>query len=103
MMFVVGWGMIAMAATSNTIIQLTVPDVLRGRVMSVHTTVFAGSTPFGGLFSGSLAAFAGAPWALAAGGVIALLAALVGYLRLPGRAPLRSTLPALPGRVARRR
>jgi MFS family permease len=103
MMFIVGWGMIAMAATANTIIQLTVPDVLRGRVMSVHTTVFAGSTPFGGLFSGSLAAFAGAPWALAAGGVMALLAAIVGYLRLPDRAPLRSSLPGLSGREARRR
>jgi MFS family permease len=103
MMFLVGWGMIAMAATMNTIIQLTVPDALRGRVMSVHTTVFAGSTPFGGLFSGTLAALAGAPWALAAGGVMALLAALVGYLRLPDRAPLRSTWAAVSGREANRR
>ncbi|MEP7158299.1 MAG: MFS transporter [Chloroflexota bacterium] len=103
MMFVVGWGMIAMAATMNTIIQLTVPDQLRGRVMSVHTTVFAGSTPFGGLFSGSLAAFAGAPWALAVGGVMALLAALVGYLRLPDRAPLRTSLSGLGRGEARNR
>ena len=28
-MFVIGWGTISMAATCNTIIQLTVPDVLR--------------------------------------------------------------------------
>ena len=88
LMFVAGWGTIAMAATSNTIIQLTVPDALRGRVMSVHTTVFAGSTPFGGIFAGGLAALAGAPVALAAGGVIALLAAAGGYLRLPDHARL---------------
>ena len=43
LMFVVGWGLIAMAATTNTIIQVTTPDELRGRVMSVYTTVFAGT------------------------------------------------------------
>jgi predicted MFS family arabinose efflux permease len=84
LMFVAGWGVIAMAATTNTIIQLTVPDVLRGRVMSVYTTVFAGSVPLGGLFAGSVAAAAGVPAALAVGGVLALLAAGVAALRLPG-------------------
>lgn len=74
LMFVVGWGVIAMAATINTTIQLSAPDVLRGRVMSVYTTVFAGSVPFGGLFSGALAAGWGVQTALAVGGVIALLA-----------------------------
>ena len=102
LMFVAGWGTIAMAATANTIIQLTVPDVLRGRVMSVHTTVFAGSTPFGGIFAGSVAGLAGASMALAAGGVIALLAAAGGYLRLPGRAPM-GPLTALSRRHARNR
>ena len=38
----VGLGAITMAATANTTIQLAVPDHLRGRVMSVYTTVFAG-------------------------------------------------------------
>ena len=58
-MFVVGWGLIAMAATTNTIIQLTTPDELRGRVMSVYTTVFAGTTPFGAVATGLIAARAG--------------------------------------------
>jgi len=84
LMFVAGWGLIAMAATTNTIIQLAVPDVLRGRVMSVYTTVFAGSSPFGGLFAGTVAAAAGAPAALALGGAIALLVAILAFLRLPG-------------------
>jgi predicted MFS family arabinose efflux permease len=74
LMFVAGWGVIAMAATINTTIQLAAPDVLRGRVMSVYTTVFAGSVPFGGLFSGALAAGWGVQAALAVGGLIALLA-----------------------------
>jgi hypothetical protein len=52
-----------------------VPDVLRGRVMSVYTTVFAGSAPFGGLISGSVATVFGVAAALALAGVVALLTA----------------------------
>jgi hypothetical protein len=90
-MFLAGWGTISMAATCNTLIQLSVPDVLRGRVASVYTTVFAGSTPFGGLFSGIAAAFGGPPLALVLGGSIAVGAAVVGYFRMPGgsRGPIR--------------
>lgn len=94
LMLVLGWGVIAMAATTNTLIQLTVPDALRGRVMSVYTTVFAGSTPIGGLFAGTLAATAGVGVALIVGGALALLTALVASWRVPGagrrsRDPLR--------------
>ena len=84
LMFVVGWGVIAMAATCNTLIQLDVPDVLRGRVASVYTTVFAGSTPFGGLFSGTVAALGGTAAPLIIGGAVAFLAAGLGFLRIPG-------------------
>lgn len=89
LMFLAGWGTISMAATANTIIQLTVPDVLRGRVMSVYTTVFAGSTPFGGIFSGGVAAFGGTAAALSLGGLIAVGAALVAFMRLPERSDMR--------------
>jgi MFS family permease len=88
LMFMAGWGTISIAATCNTIIQLTVPDILRGRVMSVYTTVFAGVTPFGALFAGTVASAGGAPTALLAGGVIAVLAAVVGLALLPGGARL---------------
>jgi MFS family permease len=84
LMFLAGWGTISMAATCNTLIQLSVPDVLRGRVASVYTTVFAGSTPFGGLFSGALAAIGGPPAALIVGGGIAVGAAVVGFFKAPG-------------------
>ena len=53
-----------MAANGNTLIQTTVPDELRGRVISVYTTVFAGSTPIGALFAGALASRWGAVAAL---------------------------------------
>jgi MFS family permease len=90
LMFVIGWGTISMAATCNTIIQLNVPDILRGRVMSVYTTLFAGTTPIGGLFSGAVAAAAGVGAMLGIGGLVAVGAAAVGYFRMPARPELRS-------------
>jgi MFS family permease len=102
LMFLAGWGTISMAATCNTIIQLTVPDALRGRVMSVYTTVFAGSVPLGGIFAGGVAAMAGVPVALAAGGVIALLAAATGFMRMPGGS-LLAQMPAFTRRRVRHR
>jgi len=89
LMFIIGWGTISMAATCNTIIQLNVPDVLRGRVMSVYTTLFAGTTPIGGLFSGAVAATAGVAAAFGIGGIVAVGASAVGYLRMPNRPELR--------------
>ena len=80
---IVGFGGIAMAATANTTIQLAVPDELRGRVMSVYTTVFAGSTPVGGLLVGSIASRYGVQASLVVGGVGSLLAGLtaIAWLR----------------------
>jgi len=86
LMFVAGAGAISMMATANTVIQLEVPDELRGRVMSVYLTVFAGTNPIGGVAFGAIAANAGAPAAIGIGGAISVAAALVGvvwYRRLP--------------------
>jgi MFS family permease len=76
---IAGFGAIWMAANANTLIQTTVPDELRGRVMSVYTTIFAGSTPVGAIFAGALASGWGAVAALAVGGV---LTAVVGGIAL---------------------
>ena len=95
LMFLIGAGGIGMAATANTMIQLNVPDALRGRVMSVFTTVFAGSSPIGGLFIGSVASAAGIAVAIALGGGLAVLVALgaliwvrrqPGFVAVPGGA-----------------
>ena len=58
--------------------------------MSVYTTVFAGSTPLGGLFSGTLATLGGVTVALVAGGVLTVLTALAAASRVVGRGPLAS-------------
>jgi MFS family permease len=65
----VGFGAIGMAATANTTIQLAVPDELRGRVMSVYTTVFVGSAPAGALLMGWIASAFGVPASLVVGGI----------------------------------
>jgi MFS family permease len=92
-MFGMGFGVIAIAATANTTIQLNAPDRLRGRVMSVYVTVFAGSTPIGGLVAGTIASRAGAPAALAFGGVVSMAVAIgaavvAGELRRPRPQPV---------------
>lgn len=80
LLFLAGAGGIAMAATANTTIQLAVPDQLRGRVVSVYTTVFAGSAPVGGLFVGSLASAAGIEVAVLVGGGLGVAVALAAGL-----------------------
>jgi predicted MFS family arabinose efflux permease len=52
-------GMLFMTG-ANTTVQLTVPDDLRGRVMSLHTLMFAGMTPFGAFLVGSVVEALGA-------------------------------------------
>ena len=77
LMVPVGAGGIVMAATANATIQLAVPDGLRGRVMSVYTTVFSASMPIGGLLMGVLASSIGILEAIAIGGALSLLTGVV--------------------------
>ena len=96
----VGFGAIAMAATANTMIQLAVPDELRGRVMSVYTTVFVGSTPFGGLLMGWIASRFGVDVSLAFAGTACAMLGLLAFWwlrRIPAPTGLReATAPIAP-------
>lgn len=74
--------MVHMAAT-NTMIQMMIPDALRGRVMSVYSMMFMGMAPFGALMAGTLAHQLGASLTVALGGTGCLVAGLVFALRLP--------------------
>jgi len=86
-LFGAGFGAISMAATANASIQTTTPAALRGRVMSVYTTVFAGSTPIGGLATGAVVAALGATGALEVAGALAVAAAA--YAAYRWRATIR--------------
>jgi predicted MFS family arabinose efflux permease len=76
----VGLSSMLMVNTINVTIQNSVPDALRGRVMSLYVTVFAGSAPIGGLLAGALAEAFGAPVAISLGAALATgVLAVVGW------------------------
>lgn len=72
-----GWGMVSYLAAANSFIQITVPDELRGRVMSVYAFVFLGLVPVGNSIMGVAADAFGTTNAVAAGGVICIAASAV--------------------------
>jgi MFS family permease len=74
LLVVVGYAAIVFMASCNTTLQLTAPDELRGRVMSLHTLAFAGVFPFGSFLVGAIAEGFGVPAACAAGGGTGLVA-----------------------------
>jgi MFS family permease len=47
-----GWGAVTQLATMNTLIQLQVPNALRGRVFSIYLWALQGIAPFGSLLVG---------------------------------------------------
>jgi len=54
MFAIIGFINIIFIVTVNSIIQLNSSDQFRGRVMSVYSFAFAGTTPIGNLFAGSI-------------------------------------------------
>ena len=54
LLIALGFAGILFSTSANTLLQLNVPDALRGRVMSLYMLLFAGSTPIGGLLIGTL-------------------------------------------------
>ncbi|HEX6139952.1 MAG TPA: MFS transporter [Candidatus Limnocylindria bacterium] len=95
---VMGLGSMLMINTINVTIQNAVSHELRGRVMSLYVTVFAGSTPFGGLLAGSLAELFGPARAFAIGAAASLVILGLVAWRLLSTGALRqverpSTLP----------
>ena len=54
LLIAIGFAGIIFSTSANTLLQLTVPDALRGRVMGLYMLLFAGSTPIGGFLIGSL-------------------------------------------------
>jgi len=82
-MLPVGFTLMVEMASSNTLIQMMIPDALRGRVMSIYSMMFMGMAPIGALIGGTLAHKLGAPLTVALGGGGCLVAGLIFALRLP--------------------
>jgi MFS family permease len=79
----VGYCMMLQMACSNTLIQVMVPDALRGRVMAVYSMMFMGMGPIGALLGGALADRLGAQITVAIGGLASVAGAGWFALQLP--------------------
>jgi predicted MFS family arabinose efflux permease len=77
-MVVVGFFSVNYTSLGNTTLQLSATPEMRGRVMSLWTVAFMGSTPIGGPIMGWVAEVLSPRWSLNIGGVCAIVAALVG-------------------------
>jgi len=73
----VGWGTVTQLVTMNTLIQLDVPNELRGRVFSVYFWALQGVAPFGSIFIGWIAQTWNVPTAIIIGGTICLFGILL--------------------------
>lgn len=71
-----GFANIFFTTTANSLMQIHSDNEYRGRVMSVYSLVFAGSTPLGNMFVGSIADRAGAGSAFFWAGVVTVLLVL---------------------------
>jgi len=80
---VAGFGAISFVSTSNTLIQMAVPNHLRGRVMGIWAFVFGGSMPLGSWLIGAAAERWDTPVAIALSGAACLALSGLVWLRLP--------------------
>jgi MFS family permease len=94
LLFVTGVFFTLWTSNSNSILQMTAPDHLRGRVVSIWLFAFAGLTPFGGLVAGWLADVGGTELALTVMGAVCLAATAFAAFEV------RSLLRAKPVAVA---
>jgi MFS family permease len=80
---ILGWATVTQFMMMNTLIQLEVPDDLRGRVFSVYLWAQQGVAPFGSLFIGWLAQTAGVPFAALVCGCVCLLVVAFTQVKWP--------------------
>ena len=82
MLVPVGLTALTFITAANSIMQLGVDPVMRGRVMALYMAVFFGGTPVGAPLVGAVAEAFGARWSLIIGGVVSASAAVVAGLVL---------------------
>ena len=76
MLLLVGASMMAVFATVTSLVQLSVTNEMRGRVMSVYNFAFRGGMPIGNLVSGWLVPAYTAPVVLGVNGFLLIMVAL---------------------------
>lgn len=73
---VAGGADVVSAVFRNTILQLVVPDALRGRLSAVHTAVVGGGPRLGDLEAGAVAALTSVRFSVVSGGIACVIGAL---------------------------
>ncbi len=82
-LFGVGATLLVVFALISSLVQLTVPNELRGRVLSIYLVAFRGGTPIGSLISGYFIGLSSASTVLAVNGL--LLAAVAALFLIRSR------------------
>ncbi|MEN9563169.1 MAG: hypothetical protein RIR73_1413 [Chloroflexota bacterium] len=77
LLILVGWGTVVQLISMNTMIQVRVPNDLRGRVFSVYFWGLQGVAPFGSILVGWIAQTWGVQTALVSGGVACMAGILL--------------------------
>ena len=80
-----GFAWVLLAVFTNTILQSTSPDELRGRVMGFYSFMVVGLAPFGSIQMGWMAEHFGARAAFVVGGSACAVVALLAWSRLTER------------------
>lgn len=93
----VGGGGILYFNASNTLVQLSVEDAFRGRVMSLYTLMQQGTATFGSLVLGVVAEHYGTPLALVSGAALCLTAVAVFVLQSAVEPQLRAGVTPVAG------
>jgi MFS family permease len=83
-MALAGFGMVTQLSTGNSLLQLNVPDALRGRLMSLFGLIVMGFAPVGSILYGVAAHYLGAGPSITGGAFIAAVMAGVVLLKNPG-------------------
>ncbi|MDP2279153.1 MAG: MFS transporter [Nitrospirota bacterium] len=81
LLIMAGWGIVSFLSTANSFIQLSTPDNLRGRVMSVYSFVFLGFTPIGNFLMGIMSERIGTTNTVAAASLVCLAGASIFSLK----------------------
>jgi MFS family permease len=83
LLVLVGMGQVFQNALANTLLQITTPDQLRGRVMSQYSLVSQGMHHLGGLQAGLVADWIGAPLSVGIGAALSLFYGIFVFFRYP--------------------
>ena len=92
----VGLTSLTTITSANTLMQLSVPAELRGRVMSIYLMVFMGGTPIGSPLIGWLGETLGARWSLIGGGATAMAGTVLCLVLFTAVRRRKGLPPALP-------